>query len=97
MSNGVPRVLAVLAVLVAAHALVQGYPSVYPTGTTIYEPAKTWSGYTVFGSPGQQGAVVIDMNGRLVKRWPEVAAVPAPMRILPGGYVMGGDRRRTPH
>ena len=97
MSIGVPRVLGGLAVFVAATALVQGYPSVYPTGTTIYEPDKTWSGYTFFGTPDQQGAVVIDMNGRLVKRWPQVAAVPAPMRLLPGGFMMGGDRRRRPH
>ncbi len=76
---------------------MQGYPSVYPTGTTIYEPGKTWSGYTVFGTPAQQGAVVVDMNGREVKRWPGVAAVPAPMRLLPGGFIMGGDQRRRPH
>ena len=97
MSTGVPRVLGGLAVVVVAHALVLGYPSVYPTGTTIYEPGKTWSGYTAFGTPDQQGTVVVDMNGRLVKRWTEVAAVPGPMRVLPGGYVMGGDRRRRPH
>ena len=97
MSTGVPRVLGSLAVLVVATALVQGYPSVYPTGTTIYEPGKTWSGYTVFGTPAQQGAVVVDMNGREVKRWPGVAAVPAPMRLLPGGFIMGGDQRRRPH
>ena len=97
MSIGVPRVLGGVAVFVAATALVQGYPSVYPTGTTIYEPDKTWSGYTFFGTPDQQGAVVVDMNGRLVKRWPQVAAVPAPMRLLPGGFMMGGDRRRLPH
>ena len=97
MSTGVSRVLGGLAVFVVTHALVQGYPSVYPTGTTIYEPGKTWSGYTAFGTPDQQGTVVVDMNGREVKRWTEVAAVPGPMRVLPGGYVMGGDRRRRPH
>ena len=47
MSTGVPRVLGGLVVVVAAHALVLGYPSVYPTGTTIYEPGKTWSEHGV--------------------------------------------------
>jgi len=37
------------------------------------------------------------MNGNLLKRWTEVAAVPGPFRILPGGYVMGGTNRRRPH
>ncbi len=23
------------------------YPSVYPTGTTIYKPEKAWNGYTI--------------------------------------------------
>ena len=97
MSTGVSRLLGSLVVVGVASALVHGYPSVYPTGTTIYEPGKAWSGYTVFATPDQQGTVVVDMNGRLVKRWTEIAAVPGPMRVLPGGYLMGGDRRRTPH
>jgi len=46
-----------------ASALALAYPSVYPTGTTIYDPDKTWSGYTVFGTPEQQGAVLVDVNG----------------------------------
>jgi hypothetical protein len=97
MAIGIPRLLGALASITFASALVQGSPSVYPTGTTIYEPSRAWSGYTVFGTPEQQGAVVLDMNGRLVKRFPQVAAVPGPMRILPGGFMMGGDRRRRPH
>ena len=64
------------------------YPSVYPTGTTMYLPAKAWNGYTIHGTPDAQGAVLVDMNGNLVKRWEGVAAVQRPFRILPGGYVM---------
>lgn len=74
-----------------------GYPSVFPTGTTIYKPDKTWSGYTVFDTPAQQGAVLIDMNGRVVKRWKELAASPGPFRILPGGDIVGGMAPRRPH
>ena len=77
--------------------LLPASPSIYPTGTTIYEPDETWSGYTVFGTPDQQGAVLIDMNGNLLKRWTEVASVPGPPRVLPGGYLMGGTVRRRPH
>lgn len=97
MSIGVLRVISGVAVFLGACLLGQAYPSVYPTGTTIYEPARTWSGYTVFGTPAEKGAVVVDMNGREVKRWPTVGAVPAPMRVLPGGYLMGGAERRRPH
>jgi hypothetical protein len=97
MSNEVPRAVCGLAIVLLANVLAMGSPSVYPTGTTIYDPDKAWSGYTVFGTPEEKGAVLVDMNGRLVKRWTEVAAVPSPMRILPGGFVMGGNARRRPH
>ena len=43
------------------------YPSVYPTGTTIFEPDKCWSGYTVFPA-SDVGATLIDMNGEVVKQ-----------------------------
>jgi hypothetical protein len=44
-------------------------PSVYPAGTTLYQPAKTWNGYTVLSLLREPGVVVIDMNGRVVKQW----------------------------
>ncbi|MGF7450017.1 hypothetical protein V7P28_43620, partial [Klebsiella michiganensis] len=25
-----------------------GHPSVYPTGATLYDPQRAWSGYTLF-------------------------------------------------
>ena len=90
----VARILGIVIVLSATFA---ASPSIYPTGTTIYRPDKTWNGYTLFGTPDQKGAVLVDMNGNLVKRWTEVAAVPGPFRVLPGGYVMGGTVRRRPH
>ena len=46
-----------------------GAPSVYPTGTTIFHPDKTWNGYTVFITPDSDGVILIDMNGRVVKQW----------------------------
>ncbi len=38
--------------------------SVYPTGTTIYDPTQTWNGYTVLSPLRTQAVVVIDMNGK---------------------------------
>jgi hypothetical protein len=43
--------------------------SVYPTGTTIYDPARAWNGYTVLSPLNTQAAIVIDMNGNIVKQW----------------------------
>ena len=83
---------AILAVPVAAA------PSVYPTGTTIYDPARTWSGFTVLTLLGTQAVVVIDMNGREVKRWDgfnNVAGGPA--RVLPGGVVIAANGAHPPH
>ena len=90
------RALTVVA-LVLATPLLFTAPSIFPTGTTIYDPAKAWSGYTVFDTPNEQGAVMIDMNGNLLRRWPEVAAAPGPFRLLPGGDLIGGSARRRPH
>ena len=70
-------------------------PTVYPTGTTIYQPDKTWSGYTVFNATGRSGAVLIDMNGTELRRWDEIWGFPP--RILPGGHIMGGVTEREPH
>ena len=42
-----------------------GYPSIFPTGTLIYDKEKTFNGYTIF--PSAKGALLIDMNGREVQ------------------------------
>ena len=41
-----------------------GTPSIYPTGTTIYDPEKCWNGYTIY-SARETGAALIDMNGNV--------------------------------
>jgi hypothetical protein len=86
--------------MAAALACAQGLaaPSVYPTGTTIYDPGRAWNGYTVFITPGDQGAVVVDMNGAAVKQWRGYAGgAGGPARVLPGGYVVAGGPVRAPH
>ena len=86
-------VLAACAASVVMHAV----PTVYPTGTTIYDPARAWSGYTVFVLP-ETGAVLIDMNGRTVRHWPQFeGASGGPTRVLPGGQVIGAPGSGRPH
>jgi hypothetical protein len=67
------------------------YPSVYPSGTTIYDPAKCWNGYTIFQAK-EVGACLIDMNGKVVHLWKGLHGFPN--TILPGGYVMGSTGER---
>ncbi|MCF8011673.1 MAG: aryl-sulfate sulfotransferase [Clostridiales bacterium] len=62
------------------------YPSVYPTGATIYNPEKCWSGYTIFQAR-ELGALLIDMNGGEVNLWKGLHGFPN--QLLPGGYVLG--------
>lgn len=66
-----------------------GYPSIYPTGTTIYDPDRAWNGYTIHPTPEGKGAVLIDMNGNVIRRFAEFTS--SPIRIMPGGYIMGGS------
>jgi Arylsulfotransferase (ASST) len=76
--------------------VMQAGPSVYPTGTTVYDPARAWSGYTVFVLP-DTGAVLIDMNGKPVREWRSFeGASGGPIRVLPGGHVMGAIGRKPP-
>ena len=95
------RFILAAAALVLTPSLLLTYQSVFPTGTTVFHPDKTWSGYTVFdirnGDNTTAGAALIDMNGNLLRHWTEVGATPSPFRILPGGYVVGGSSSRQGH
>ncbi|MBT8346296.1 MAG: aryl-sulfate sulfotransferase, partial [Desulfofustis sp.] len=62
------------------------YPSVYPTGTTIFKPEKCFSGYTIFQAK-EVGALLIGMSGSEVQLWKNLHGFPN--KLLPGGYVMG--------
>jgi hypothetical protein len=68
-------------------------PSIYPTGTTIYNPEKCWNGYTIYIAH-QKGAALVDMNGRVVNLWEGLHGFPN--KLLPGGHVMGSLGRRDP-
>jgi hypothetical protein len=76
--------------VLAAGMIVWAAPSVFPTGTTTYDPAKAWNGYTVLSPLGGDAAIVIDMNGKVVKRWEGYnSSAGGPMRVFPGGVVVG--------
>ncbi len=73
-------------------------PSVFPTGTTTYDPARAWNGYTVLSPLGTEAVIVIDMDGHVVKRWDGYNdAAGGPARVLPGGEVIAAVGARPPH
>ena len=68
------------------------YPTIYPTGATIYDPEKCWNGYTIYNIQGH-GALLADMNGNEVKLWENVYGFPN--KLLPGGHIMGSTSERN--
>ncbi|HLG56613.1 MAG TPA: hypothetical protein VI485_14845 [Vicinamibacterales bacterium] len=73
------------------------WASVYPTGTTIYDPDRSWNGYTVLSPLGTPAVLVIDMNGNVVKRWDNFNnSAGGPARVLPGGFVMAASGANPP-
>jgi len=91
IGSAVIAVLAVSAILLAA-------PSIFPTGTTTYDPARAWNGFTVLSPLGGQAVIVIDMNGRIVKQWDGYNdSAGGPARVFPGGAVMAAAGANPPH
>ncbi len=88
--------LTLAAIIVISSPVIYAVVSVYPTGTTIYQPDKTWNGYTLLDAADGDGVTLIDMNGNILRRWPELAGM-GPYRMFPGGYVMGGNVSRRPY
>ena len=43
--------------------------TVYPIGTTIYDPEKAFGGYTLLNFLHEPDIVLFDMNGRVVNTW----------------------------
>jgi hypothetical protein len=70
-----------------------GYPTVFPTGVTLYDPERAWRGYTLFQAAGV-GALLIDMSGREVQLWQGLQGFPN--KLLPGGQVFGSSGERNP-
>ena len=72
-----------IAFLILTSSTVPADPSVYPLGTTIYEPDKCWSGFTILST--EEGRL-IDMNGNLVHLWK--GPLHHPNKVFPGGYLL---------
>ncbi|MCG8638937.1 MAG: aryl-sulfate sulfotransferase [Desulfobacterales bacterium] len=68
------------------------YPSIYPTGTTIYDKENCFNGYTLFQAK-EHGALLVDMNGGEVKLWKGLHGFPN--KLLPGGQVLGHTGERS--
>ena len=63
-----------------------GRPTVFPTGTTLYDPSKCENGYTLF--MGRQiGAILINMNGKVVRQWKDFMGMPC--KMIKGGHLLG--------
>jgi hypothetical protein len=90
------RAAAAFAALCLGAVSVAGQ-TVYPTGTTIYDPSRAWSGYTVLSPLNTQAVIVIDMNGAVVKQWDGfVNSAGGPARVFPGGFVMAANGTNPP-
>ncbi|GHD62278.1 aryl-sulfate sulfotransferase [Jeongeupia chitinilytica] len=70
-----------------------GFPSVYPTGVTVYNPAKAAPGYTLLHAP-DVGVVLLDLNGREVQVWKDLQGFPP--KLLPGGQLLASSGNRDP-
>ena len=61
-------IVIVLFSMVLIPATLFAMPTVFPHGTTIYKPDKSFNGYTILTTKGKQ-TILIDMNGNVVKHW----------------------------
>ena len=87
-----------IAIALAAFTLRTPAQTVYPTGTTIYDPDRAWNGFTVLSPLATQAVLVIDMNGTVVKRWDGFNnSAGGPARVFPGGIVMSASGVNPPH
>jgi hypothetical protein len=95
MSRSTQTVIALL--LASSIVAVLTAQSVYPTRTTLYDPAKAWNGYTVLSPLNTQAVIVIDMNGNVVKQWDGfVNSAGGPARVFPNGVVMAANGSNAP-
>lgn len=83
-------IMLIVGALTFIPAILLEFPTVYPTGTTIYKPEKCWNGFTIIDPSynyRHPGAYLMDMNGNIIKMWKGLHG--HPVKLLPGGYVIG--------
>ena len=75
--------------------------TVYPIGTTIYDPERCFNGYTLmnFYAHGEGvGVLIVDMNGNIVHEWP-ISVLREPKLLKNGNLLVSHvtvDERRAP-
>src|SRR5687768_16932792 len=79
------------------------WPTVYPTGTTVYDPQRAFNGYALF-SPvvplnprlPSYTLYLINMQGEVMHRW-ELPFAPLQGHLLPNGHVvvLGQNDKKT--
>jgi len=100
-----------LTLLVGASASVFAYPTIYPTGTTIYDPDAAYSSYILISDHAEMGnhpsaAVrvqskipgdvrLIDMNGTVVHTWNVDPYFNKRSRLLPNGHLVFAGSDKT--
>jgi hypothetical protein len=88
-----------------------GYPTIFPTGTTIYKPAEAYSGYILVPDHASLGnhpdakvratdkvpddIRLIDMNGKVVHTWKVAPNFNKRARLLPNGHLVYAGPNRT--
>lgn len=91
-------VLILMLAAMLASGTAYSAPSVFPTGTTIYNPEKCWNGWTVlsnvaFGEHRQhRGVPLYSMNGEKVHVWKDVIGFP-PL-VMPGGKLLAARSKK---
>ena len=95
-------ILVLVVSLVTATAPVFSWPTVHPTGTTLYNPEAASNGYTLFAPVGknENGAstvFLINMSGEVVHRW-DVPTFALHGRLLPNGNLLflGQSEKESP-
>lgn len=81
-------IVSALLLVLAGASTLWAFPSVYPHGTTIFKPDKAYNGYTLF-CVDNFGSFLIDMRGNVVRQWKNVGTADHPVKMMPGGHVMG--------
>ena len=95
----------------ACAGVTAAYPTIFPTGTTIYQPGRAYSSYILISDHSTTGnhpdatiraasAVsddirLIDMNGNVVHRWMVAPAFNKRSRLLPNGHLVYAGPNRT--
>jgi hypothetical protein len=89
MRKATVALLSGLICLVFAYSAL-AYPTVYPTGTTIYKPSEAYNGWVFLRVDGLQPptSYIMDMNGNVVHRWKTSGLITERTRLLPNGHLL---------